>query len=80
MNTNPIDIIADAIHQNGWGLGHNDEDTRAIAASAAEALTDERIIAHATEQLRILGLGEYLSSGMIEHAARTVLRSVAGGA
>jgi hypothetical protein len=76
VSTRPIDIIAAALSENGWVPSPSEG--APAATVAANTLTDERIVANAVQALTDLGLREYLSNGMIEHAARVVLRSVGG--
>lgn len=78
MSIHPIDIVANAIL--AADSGH--PEPRALAGVAVDALTDERIVAHAADALDdnapLWFRNACRNNVDYEHIARIVLRSVGG--
>lgn len=77
----PIDIIAEAIHDAECGCGQTEAVAFSTAATAANALTDDRIVDNAAQELA----GGLLPAGVViptnadrRTIALMVLRSVGG--
>ncbi len=84
--TNPIDIIANAIHDGDCGCGSPGHRSRVAARSVAEALTQDAVIINAGRALAAdtasrpdsLLHAANMTVAEYEHLARVVLRSVGG--